>query len=108
MSAPTPRRCASCCWSWPRCRRASINEGEGVRSQKSGVRIGAVLMKYKNTIFAVVLVLAVLYLGDKHGWFRQQPAQAQGPAPYAECEKLRLHNELGAPACYQKLSQSRD
>ena len=65
-------------------------------------------MKYKNTIFAVALVLALLYLGDKYGWFREQPAQAQGPAPYAECEKLRLHNELGAPACYQRLAQSRD
>jgi len=67
-------------------------------------------MKHKNTIFAVVLVLAALYLGDKYGWMRGQPAQAQsqGVPPYAECEKLRLHGELGAPVCYQKLAQSRD
>ena len=65
-------------------------------------------MKHKNTIFAVVLVLALLYLGDKHGWFRESPAQAQGPAPYAECEKLRLHGDPGERACYQRLAQSRD
>jgi tetratricopeptide (TPR) repeat protein len=66
------------------------------------------LMKYKNSIFAVILALAVLYLGDKYGWFRQQPAQAQGPAPYEECEKLRLHDDPGTRACYQRLAQSRD
>jgi tetratricopeptide (TPR) repeat protein len=65
-------------------------------------------MKYKNSIFAVVLVLALLYLGDQRGWFRESPAQAQGPAPYEECEKLELRGDPGVRACYQRLSQSRD
>ncbi|MEP7354786.1 MAG: tetratricopeptide repeat protein, partial [Acidobacteriota bacterium] len=68
------------------------------------------IIKSKHTILAVVLVLGGLIALD-HGWFRQIPAlaQAQGPAPGADCDKLRNHGDaVGATACYKKLAASRE
>lgn len=60
-----------------------------------------------SAVFVVVIVFAALWVGDRHNWF-QQPAQAQGPGPQEECQKLRHHGDPGAQACYQRLAQSRD
>lgn len=65
-------------------------------------------MKSKSTYVVVALVLAVLYVGDEQRWIWPMRAEAQGPAPYLECEKLADRADPGARACYQTLSRSRD
>ncbi len=65
-------------------------------------------MKSKLTVFiVVVLVLGVLIVGDRSNWFRHVKAQTT-PAPYLDCEKLKVRGDEGARSCYQKLAQSRD
>jgi tetratricopeptide (TPR) repeat protein len=66
-------------------------------------------MKSKfSAILIVALVFTTLWVADRHGWFLQQPAKAQGPSPVTECENLRKHGDPGERACWQRLSVSRD
>src|SRR4051812_44368807 len=67
------------------------------------------IMKSKQTIIAVALVLGCLILADHPQWFQQVASAQAGPAPGIECEKLRYHGDnAGATACYTRLSKSRD
>ncbi len=61
-----------------------------------------------HAFLIAVLVFASLWVADRHHWFRQVPARAQGPNPAADCLKLRRHGDPAATACFEKLSQSRD